>query len=178
MCGLLWKTLADPTSGQPIEDAELALAQALIDERSSWPAGKRSLPADDPGGLLCPDIRRGKDDLWPLIARERGKPAAGGPGLLDTELGQGDVDVSHFDPDFVSAGLMRRVARDIPLALAVTHDPEPLRPVVPHQQFSLGGSKHEHQDCANARILGLERALLGRDRGLLQLPLLDPPEGR
>ena len=131
--GFLGKALADAERGQPVEDAELALAQPLVDDRPRRAAGQRALLADDLGRLPRADIGRGQDDLGPFVARQRGEPAAGRFGLLDAELGQRHVDVAHVDVDLVRAGLVGGVARDIALALPVPDQPQSFGPVLAHQ---------------------------------------------
>ena len=49
--GFFREALADPERGQPVEDSELALAQALIDDGPRGAARQRALLADDLGGL-------------------------------------------------------------------------------------------------------------------------------
>ena len=126
------EALADADAGQPVEDAELALAQPLVDDRPGRAAGERAGLADDLGGLARPHVGRGEDDLGPLVARQSGKPAAGRLGLAKAELGERHVDVADVDVDLVRAGLVGGVAGDIALALPVPHQPQPLGPILPH----------------------------------------------
>src|SRR5947209_3247815 len=126
------ESVPDACGREAVEDAELALAQPLIDDRPRRPAGESALLADERRGLLCADIRRRKNDLRPVIARQRGEPAAGGLRLIDSEGRQRHVDVAQIDVDFVRAGLVGGVSRDIALALAMPHQPQPLRPILTH----------------------------------------------
>ena len=73
----------------------------------------------------------------PLVARQRGEPAAGGLRLLDAERGQRHVDVAHVDVDLVRAGFVGGVARDIALALPVPDEPQPFGPILPHPTILL-----------------------------------------
>ena len=106
--GFLGKALADAERGQPVEDPELALAQALVDDGPRRAAGKRALLADDLGGLPGADIGRGQDRS--RAARRAAKPrtSARRLRLLHAELGQGHVDVAHVDVDLVRARSRRR----------------------------------------------------------------------
>ena len=96
------------------------------------PAGQRAGLADQLGGLARADIRRGQDDLGPLVGRQRREIAAGRFRLLQSEVGQRHVDVAHVDVDFMGSGLMRRVARDIALALPMPDQPQALGPILAH----------------------------------------------
>ena len=92
-------SVADAERRQPVENAELAFTQALVDECLRLAAGKRAFAADDLRGLLRTDIRRRKNDLRSLLARQSGEPAAGGLGLMDAEGGQRHIDVAQVDAD-------------------------------------------------------------------------------
>src|SRR3569623_474766 len=56
----------DAGSRQPVENAELALPQPLVDDRLRRTAGKRPGLADQFGRLPRPDVGRAQDDLRPL----------------------------------------------------------------------------------------------------------------
>ena len=55
--------------------------------------------------------------------RQGGEPAARGFGLLVAKFRQGHVDVAQVDVDLVRARLVRGIARDIALALAMPDEP-------------------------------------------------------
>ena len=56
---LLGEAVADAGGRQPVENAELALAEALVDDRPLRTAGQRALLADELRSLLRPDIGGG-----------------------------------------------------------------------------------------------------------------------
>ena len=124
--------MANSCRSQPVENAELAFAQAFVDDGPRRPARERALFTNDRRRLLGPDVGGREDDLRPFVPRKCGEPAAGGLGLLYSKGRERHVDIAHLDVDLVSAGLIGRVARDIALALAMPDQPQPLRPILPH----------------------------------------------
>ena len=132
MLGQVGIFLADAGGGQPVEDAELALAQALVDDRLARLLGDAARLADRLGGLAGADIRRGEDDLGPLALRQRGEPAAERAACSLAELAQRHVDVAHVDVDHAEAGRIGGVARDVAGALPVADDPELFGPSLSH----------------------------------------------
>ena len=99
MLGEVGIFLADAGGGQPVEHAELALAQPLVDDRLARLCGDAARLADRLGGLAGADIRRGQHDLGPLGLGQRGEPAAERARLLVAEVAQRHVDVAHRDVD-------------------------------------------------------------------------------
>src|SRR5207302_3586152 len=81
------ESVPDARGRQPVEDAELALAQPLIDDGSRRTAGERALLTDERRGLLGADVRRRKNDLRPVIAWQRGEPTPGRLRLLHAQRG-------------------------------------------------------------------------------------------
>ena len=66
------------------------------------------------------------------LRREGGEPAAGRLGLPVPQFGKRHVDVAEVDGDLVQPGFIGCVARDIALALAMPHQPQFRRPILPH----------------------------------------------
>src|SRR4029079_12427575 len=97
------ETLADTDGCQPVENAKLALSQALVDDGPRGPGRKCSGLADAFRGLARADIGRGKDDLGALVLRQRREPAARRLGLLEAEVRQGHLDVAHVDVDLLAS---------------------------------------------------------------------------
>ncbi len=58
-------------------------------------------------------IRRGEDDVRPILSRDGAEPVSEGYRLALAEVGQGHIDVPDVQVDFLFAGLVRRLARDI-----------------------------------------------------------------
>src|SRR6476661_6192345 len=106
MSCFLRESFADSDRGEPVENPELALAQALVDDRPRRTAGKSARPADDLGSLLCADIGRGENDLRSLLARESCKPAPRCFCLAGAKGGPRHVDIAQVDVDFVRAGFV------------------------------------------------------------------------
>src|SRR6185437_11189199 len=79
--------VADAGGRQPVENPELALAQALVDDGARRPAGERALLANERRGLLRADVRRGQDQLGPLALRQGGEPPARRSRLVLAEPG-------------------------------------------------------------------------------------------
>src|SRR6185369_18027494 len=80
--------------------------------------------------LLGANVRRGENDLGPLVTRQGGKPPPSSLGLLFAEPRQRHVDVAHVDVDLVRSGLVGGITRDVSLALSVPDEPQPLRPIL------------------------------------------------
>ena len=108
----------------------VTFTQAFVDDRARRAAAQRSGLADRLGGLARSDVGRGQNDFGALVVGQRGEPAAGGVGLTMAELAKRHIDVAHVDVDHQRAGLVRRVARDIALALAVADQPQPRWPIL------------------------------------------------
>src|SRR6266566_2310664 len=78
--------------------------------------------------MPCPEIRRRQYDVWLLVVRHSGEPAAECFRLLLAELRQRNVDVSDVEVDFSLAGKERRFARHIAGRLAMPDDVKDIRP--------------------------------------------------
>jgi len=58
-------------------------------------------------------IRRGEDDIRPILSREGAEPVSECYRLTLAEVGQRHIDVADVQVDSLFAGFMRRLARDI-----------------------------------------------------------------
>ncbi len=132
--GLLGKQLADAGPGQPVEDAELALAQALVDGVFDEGRIEAAVFPDDLGRPLRPLIGRGQDDLGPAVGRKVAEPGAQGLRLHHTPVAERDIDIPLLDGDPRRSGRVGGVARDVAGALAVTHHPEVFGPSRSHER--------------------------------------------
>ena len=109
MLGEVGMFLADAGGGEPVENAELALAQALVDDRLARRLGDPARLADRLGGLAGADIGRGQDDFGPLGLGQRRRTSGRAPAPARwPSVAERHVDVAQRDVDHVEAG---RVAR-------------------------------------------------------------------
>ena len=110
-----------PLPGQPVEDAELPLAQPLVDDHRHVETGRLE---GDLGRLPGADVGRGPHDGRLLVRRLLRGPAAERRGLPPAELGQRHVDVAVGQVEPLEARGLGGVAGDVAGALAVAHDPQ------------------------------------------------------
>jgi hypothetical protein len=132
--GLFGEFLADAACRQAIENAELALAQALVDDRLGLVAGERPRLANRLRGLAGAEIGGGQDELRTLGGGKLGEPAACGFGLAEAKVGQRHVDIADIEIDDAVPGGIRLVAGDIALALAMADQPQAFRPILAHRR--------------------------------------------
>ena len=130
--GLLGMELGDALAGEPVEDPELLLAQALVGDEIEQRVGDAAGLADQPGGGFGPAIGRGQHHVGPLGRRHLGEPPSDRRGLALAERAQRHVDVAPGDVDMGVPRRLRGVPGDVAGALAVPHDPDPVRPALLH----------------------------------------------
>ena len=131
LLGQLGKLGAYAGAGKAVEDAELLLAQPLVDlplRGRPLAARRREDGEHVVGSLPGAQVGRAQDDLRPLANRHLGEPFAERFGLPVAERGQRDIDVSLGDNDVGQASALGRVARDVAGTLAMPHDPKRLGP--------------------------------------------------
>ena len=97
--GLVGMELLDARAGEAVEDTELLLTQALVDDERMALDTDAPFSLDDLGRALRPEIGRGQNDVGAFCCRQGGKPASKGPGLLFSERAQRDIDVPVGDVD-------------------------------------------------------------------------------
>ena len=83
--GLVGMMPLDAGAGEPVEDAELLLAQALVDDERVALGAEPACRLDELGRALRPQIGRGQDDVRPFRGRQRGEPASERARLLFPE---------------------------------------------------------------------------------------------
>ena len=102
LLGQLGELGTDAGAGEAVENAELLLAQSLVD-LSLWhrvvAARRREDCQHVVGSLPGTQVGRAQDDLRPLVGRHLGEPLAERFGLPVAERGQWDIDVSLGDGD-------------------------------------------------------------------------------
>ena len=144
----------DAGTGEAVENAELLLAQSLVDP-SLWHRVVAARRREDcqymVGSLPGTQVGRAQDDLRPLAGRHLGEPLAERFGLPVAERGQWDIDVSPGDGDVGEPVCLCGVAGDVSGALAVPYHPEGLGPLLcigrspisVHAIFSVGSLKRD-----------------------------------
>ena len=128
--GLIRVEFLDARAGEAIEDTELLLAQALVDDKRVAFDTDTPCSLDDLGRALRSEIGRGQHDVGAFICGQGGKPASKGTRLFFSERAQRDIDIPVGDIDIGQTGGMGGIACDIAGALAMADDPEALRPAL------------------------------------------------
>ena len=113
----------DPGTGQPVEDAELLLAQALVDDQFRRALGEAADGAEQLRRLLAPGDKARSARRWALIRWHRAEPPAERQRLLLAEAAKGHIGIPDRDVDLWQAGGIGRVACDIAGALPMSDDP-------------------------------------------------------
>src|SRR5205085_11156904 len=104
---------ANSAGGQPVQDAELALPEALVDDGLARAFGDAARLADRLRRLPGTRIWRAEHYFGAFFLGQGGEPVAERLGLALSQIGQRDVHVTQRDVDHRQAGRVRRVARDI-----------------------------------------------------------------
>ena len=118
--GLLGMVSLDPDPRQPVEDAELFLAQPLVHEEPRRRRCDAARPADPLGRLDRAPVRRGEDEVRALV--DSGGVAAGASaGALTKARGALEAEIGDllFDT-FLACGLAERDGLGVSLAGAAT----------------------------------------------------------
>ena len=124
----------DAGTRQPVEDAELLLAQPLVDDQLRRVLSDAADRADQLRRRLRAAIRRDQHDVRTLIRRQGREPPAKGDRLLLAQAAQGDVGISDRNVDLCQSGGVCCVTCDIAGALPMSNDPKPFRPTLLHNQ--------------------------------------------
>ena len=74
--GLIGMELLDARPGEAVEDTELLLAQALVDDKRMALGTDTPCSLDDLGRALRSEIGRGQHDVGAFICGQGGKPAS------------------------------------------------------------------------------------------------------
>jgi hypothetical protein len=91
--------LLNPRAGKAVEDAELFLAQALVDNKAAALGTNAPFSLNDLSSALRPEIGRGEHHVGTFCCRKGSKPASEGAGLLLAELAEGNIHVSMGNVD-------------------------------------------------------------------------------
>ena len=124
---LIGKPLLDAHAREPVENAELLLAQPFIDDGAAVRLDS-ALVGDVGCGLASSQVGRGKDCGWPAVGAEAGEPSAKGGRLFVTEWAERNVDVALGDLDHRAAGRVGGVPGEIAGALTVADNPQVVGP--------------------------------------------------
>lgn len=124
-CELFWKQRPDARFGQSLEDAELALAKALVATGLAGVARSTASGDEIRGGLLGAQIGRGQDHLRPALLILSCKGLAQRPGLFTAKVTEAHFHVAFLDIDPRSAAGMGGGEGDVAGAFAVADDPKP-----------------------------------------------------
>ncbi len=108
-----------PARVEAVEDAELAFAQALVEDRSGRVRHEAAGFGDQHGSLRRAMEGRGQDDFGPLVLRQASEPPAQRLRLFDAERAERHVRIAVGDVDASQLGGMRAIARDVAGALAM-----------------------------------------------------------
>jgi cation diffusion facilitator family transporter len=125
---LFGKDVGDAGRCQPIEDAELLLAQPFV-EADGHVARRTAAGPESLGSLERAPIRRREKNLRPRAFRLAGEPMPQRRRLLLSQTAERDVCVANREFDTVHGGFMGSVARHVAGALSVPHDDQLLRPM-------------------------------------------------
>ena len=74
------------------------------------------------------EVGGGENDVGPIFRRKCAEPVSERNRLTLPQLGERDIDVADVEVDHWLAGLVRRIARDIPGGFAVADGVEQVRP--------------------------------------------------
>ena len=149
---LLRVKLDDAGAGQPIEDAELALAQALVGRPRM---DVSQLPGDRLGGLARAPERRVEHHLRPLLECREPRPEC--VRLFVPKVAQRHVDVAHVEVDPRHARRVRSLSGDVAGALPVTDDPQAFGPVLERGCCHRGSKRGRGDGCAARGLARVER---------------------
>jgi len=141
---------ADAGARVAVQHTEFLFAQALVDHHVLVHVAQRD--GYRHGRLARPLVGRGHEGGWPVLLRQRAYPGAERLRLLQAQRRQRHVGVTVFQVDQRRAGGFGEIARDVSRALAVTDDPQPLRPA----HIAL------HHRCSHAALPLCNRASFGR----------------
>ena len=139
--GLLGVPGADPETRQPVEDAEVPLAQPLVEEHllAAAPHRQRRRLGGTP-------VRRAQHDGGPPGLVRAGQPRGQRVGLVPAGRRELDVGVAHVEVELLRVRRARRVVGLVADALAVTDEGDLLRTGGPSR------SDHGRGVPARARI--------------------------
>src|SRR5712675_2161886 len=111
--GLFRENVLDSDGGEAVEDSKLLLAKPLVNNERIRILAHSSGLDDESGRMTRAQIRRSEDDVRPILSRDGAEPVSEGYRLALAEVGQRHIDVADVQVDFLFAGLVRRLARDI-----------------------------------------------------------------
>ncbi|MNM59761.1 hypothetical protein D3C81_710220 [compost metagenome] len=122
----------DAVHGQAVEDAEFLFAQALVGHHGIQAV---RIEACQHGlrRLVCSHIRRIQHHGRLLFRGEGGEPVAQGLRLARAQFRERDIDIALGDGDEQLFFRFGGIARHVAGTLAVTHDPQLLRPFLFHR---------------------------------------------
>jgi hypothetical protein len=103
----------DADSREAIENSKFLFAESLVYNESVLVACKTSGACNDLGSVSRANVWRSQDDVRSLVGRQRSEPSSEGLGLLDSEIGQLDVNVANVDVDHVVTRELCSFASDI-----------------------------------------------------------------
>jgi len=113
--GLLRQAGFHPGRSEHVQDAELTVAQPLIDQDRCLPAAGLD---GEFRGLACAQVGRGPDRRAPAVRVAREEPAQG-QRLLPSSVRQSDIRIPGRDVDDMRAGLMSQRGGNVALAFTV-----------------------------------------------------------
>ena len=170
--GLIGVDVLDSDGGEAVENAELFLAEALVDDERVGVVADSSRLYDETRCVPRTKIGRSENDVGSFFRGKRSKPVAERDRLLLSEVGERNVDVADRHVDHGMAGFERRIARDVARGFSVADEVDEVRP-----DLGLFHAKNKVKECT---MFGSEVAGCGANlvfgSGMISTPEQHDPD--